>query len=247
MAESTPYFSAIVATRSMLVKDPSSAAGATISLETQGDLATDTVGLAIQENYPDYVPYKQFLALEDQELIDLYFQSEKPQWCLAAFHRSTQTLCSQRLKMALKRLALMAQCHGEPDRDVLEEVLENHHLNRLVPNGPTTAHLVVEYRQRRSFAAVTEVLRCQRPQARRALIASAAGLLKDEHEEHTAFGAYIHGMIDQASVLGQGYSDNKRMKLSHGFSAHPDVVGHHRIQCGDVHAATHVLVSRASF
>jgi hypothetical protein len=229
----------------MLV-DPEDSCDETISLETQADLAQDTIGVALQENYGAFIRYMEFLALEDQELINLYYQAEKPQWCLATFHRSTQTLCSQRLRLAVKRLALMAMFQGPPSLEVLEAILEEHQLNRLIPNGPTTGQLVVEYRKHHSFSVVTDVLHCSRPQVRRALISSAATLLKDEHEEHTAFGAYIHGLIDQASVLGPGYSENKRMKCSHGFVSHPAVVGEARIQLDDIQDYGHVLVSRAS-
>ena len=245
MPENSPYFEAITAKRSMLVS-PEDSCGQTISLETQADLAQDTIGVALQENYGAFIRYMEFLALEDQELINLYYQAAKPQWCLAAFHRSTQTLCSQRLRLAVKRLALMAMFQGPPSQDVLDDILEEHQLNRLIPQGPTTSSLVVEYREHHSFSVVTDVLRCSRPQARRALIASAASLLKDEHEEHTAFGAYIHGLIDQASVLGSGYSENKRLKCAHGFVNHPALVGQASIRLDDLQDYDHVLVSRAS-
>jgi hypothetical protein len=225
---------------------PEDACDQTISLETQADMAIDTVGVALQENYGSFVRYMKFLALEDQELINLYYQVEKPQWCLAMFHRSTQTLCSQRLKLAVKRLALMAMFQGHPELEVLDAILEEHGLNQMIPGGPTTGALVVEYRKHHSFTAVTDLLRCSRPQARRALIASAAALLKDEHEEHTAFGAYIHGMIDQASVMGSGYSENKRLKCAHGFVTHPTIVGQARIRIEDLQDYDHILVSRAS-
>ena len=245
MPEISPYFDAITAKRSMLV-DPEDSCDQTISLETQADLAQDTIGVALQENYGAFIRYMEYLDPEDQELINLYYQAEKPQWCLAAFHRSTQTLCSQRLRMAVKRLALMAMFGGPPSQEVLDDILDEHQLNLLIPSGPTTSALIVQYRMHHSFAVVTDVLRCSRPQARRALISSAATLLRDEHEEHTAFGAYIHGLIDQASVLGAGYSENKRIKCGHGFVSHPAMVGQASIRLDDLQDFGHVLVSRAS-
>ena len=229
----------------MLV-DPEDSCDQTISLETQADLAQDTFGVTLQENYGAFIRYLEFLDLEDQELINLYYQAEKPQWCLATFHGSTQTLCSQRLRLAVKRLGLVAMFQGPPSQEVLDDILEEHQLNRLIPKGPTTSSLIVEYRQHHSFSVITDVLRCSRPQARRALICSAATLLKDEHEEHTAFGAYIHGLIDQASVLGSGYSENKRQKCGHGFVVHPTIVGQASICLDDPQDYAHLLVSRAS-
>lgn len=246
MPEISPYFDAITAHRSMLIEDPLDASEQTISLETQAELAKDSFGVALSENFSAIKPYMRFLALEDRELLSMYYQAEKPQWALATYHRSTQTLCSQRLRLAAKRLAVVVSCGGDPCQEALEDVLEEHGLNRLVPGGPSTGRLVVEYRTRRSFSAVTDALRCPRPQARRALISSAATLMRDEHELHAAFGAYIHGLIDQASVQGTGYSDSRRMKCAHGFFVHPSVVGQERVGGDDCHAFGHILVSRAS-
>lgn len=215
MSEATPYFDAITARRSMLIQDPFDAQTTTISLETQADLQRDTVCVALQDHFGSLLPYLKWLDQEDRELIALYYHAEKPQWCLATYHRSTQTLCSQRLRLAIKRLGILAIHKGHPDLEALDAVLEDHGLNHQMPGGITTGRLVVEYRTHRSFSAMTEALGgCHRPMARRALISSAAALLRDEHEEHTAYGAYIHGLIDQASVLGAGYADNRRMKCA---------------------------------
>ena len=246
MAENSAYFEAITAVRSMRVDDPFDASTETISAETQMDLARDSVGVALRDSLDTFLPYMEHLTLEDQELIKLYFLVEKPQWCLATIHRSTQTLCSQRIRHAVKRLALHAIHKGPPDQHALDHILDDHGLNKPIPGGPSTGRLIVEYRKRKSFSAVTDVLQCPRPQVRRAIISAATTLLKDEHEEHTAYGAYIHGLIDQAAVHGPGFSEAKRLKCAHAHTIDPHLVGLPRINSSDPDAHDHVLVSKAA-
>ena len=245
MAETTPYFESITAARSMLVEDPSDFAFETISLETQQDLARDTVGESIQAHFGAILPHMRLLSPEDQELLLSYFLLAKPQWCLAKLYQSTQTLCSLRIRLALKKLGVVTKYQGHPTQEALDAILEEHGLNALV-EGVKTSTLVVEYRQRRSFAAVADLLRIHRPVVRRALTQVVNTLMSDPHEEHAAVGAYIHGLIDKASITGQGYSAQKARKLSHVHKKDPSLVGSFHIDLSDPAFDEHVLVSHAS-
>ena len=247
MAEISAYFEAITAARSMRVTDPFDASEETISAETQLDLARDSVGMSLRTDLDTLLPYVAQLCLEDQELLKCYFLLEKPQWCLAVVHRSTQTLCSQRIRKAQERLGLIVQHKGQhPPLDAIAEVMELHGINHILESGPSTAELIVEYRKRRSFTAVADALRCPRPQVRHVLNTVATTLKDDEHREHAAYGAYVHGLIDQAAVHGSGFGENKRQKLAHAHAVDPDLVGQFRVSGNHVDAADHVLVSRAS-
>ena len=247
MAEISAYFEAITAVRSMRVTNPFDASNETISAETQMDLARDSVGMSLRTDLETLLPYVAQLCLEDQELLKCYFLLEKPQWCLAVVHRSTQTLCSQRIRKAQERLGLIVQHHGQhPPLESITEVLEQHGLNHILAEGPTTAEIVVEYRKRRSFTGVSDSLRCPRAQVRHVLNTAATALKDDEHREHAAYGAYIHGLIDQAAVHGRGFSENKRQKLAHAHAVDPDLVGQFRVNGSHVDAVDHILVSRAS-
>ena len=245
MAECTPYFEAITAARSIRVADPADFKDETISMETQGDLARDTVGDSLRENLRDYLPHIRRLSPEDQELLLSYYLLSKPQWCLAKLYQSTQTLCSFRIRLAVKKLGVATAYNGHPTLEDLTLVLEDHNLNHLV-EGVTTAALVVEYRTRRSFAAVADALRVHRPSVRKALTQAVNVLFEDPHSEHKAIGAYIHGLIDKASIQGYGFNLKKAEKLAHVFKTDPALVGAFTIDLSDPAFDDHVLVSRAS-
>ena len=245
MAENSPYFESITAARSMRVKDHEAFVDETISMETQSDLARDSVGESLQTNFALILPRLRLLSPEDQELLFSYFFLAKPQWCLAKLYRSTQTLCSLRIRMALKKLGIVMIYNGHPSQEELDDILESHSLNALV-EGVKTSTLIVEYRSRRSFAAVADALRLHRPAIRRALTQVVSVLMDDPHEEHKAVGAYVHGLVDKASIQGQGYSAKKVASLSHVHKTDPALVGAFHIDLADPAFEEHVLVSRAS-
>lgn len=245
MSENTPYFESITAARSMKV-GAEDFADATISLETQSDLAKDSVGESIRDNFGRFLPFLRHLNPEDQELLMSYYLLSKPQWCLAKLYRSTQTLCSFRIRMALKKLGVAAMHDGHPPVAVLDDILVLHDVNQLI-DGVRTSTIVDEYRHRRSFTGVADALHLHRPDVRRALTKAVNVLMDDQHEEHVAFGAYIHGLIDKASITGTGFSARKIQKHSHLHKADPNVVGAFRINVTDPSFDEHVLVSRASY
>lgn len=245
MPENTPYFEAITAQRSILIRDPEAFVGATISLETQADLARDTVGESLRENFGAFLPHLRHLSPEDQELLTSYFLLGKPQWCLAKIYRSTQTILSLRIRLALKKLGLAAIHGGPPSAQVLDDILEEHELNHILP-GATTSRLVTEYRERRSFTLVADALHLHRPDVRRALTKAASVLLADVHEEHTAYGAYIHGLIDKAHVTAVGPSSRHVARHTHMHRVDPEIVGAFRINIDDCAYDSSVWVSRAA-
>jgi hypothetical protein len=174
-----------------------------------------------------------------------YYLLGKPQWCLAKLYRSTQTLCSFRIRMARKKLGIITMYQGAPPVSALTAILTEHGLNDLIP-GISTATLIDEYRKRRSFSAVAAFLTLHRPDVRRALTKAATGLMEDSNEEHAAIGAYIHGMIDKASITGAGYSVKKISRHAHLHKSDPTAVGAFRIDVTDPAFQEHVMVSRAS-
>lgn len=229
----------------MLILDPAEFANATISLETQADLARDSVGESLRENFGAFLPHLRHLTPEDQELLTSYFLLGKPQWCLAKIYRSTQTILSLRIRLALKKLGLAAIHGGPPPADVLDAILEEHGLNHILP-GVTTSAMVVEYQLQRSFTLVADALNLHRPDVRRALTKAATVLLADAHEEHTAYGAYIHGLIDKAHITSVGPSNRQAARHTHMLRVDPPLVGAFRINTDDQGYDAHVWVSRAA-
>lgn len=245
MSENTPYFESITAARSLRIKDPFDTAHQTISLETQAELAKNSVSEAFREFFGMYYPSMQHLTLEDQEMLLAYYLLGQPQWCLAKLARSTQTLCSFRIRMALKKLGVITINQGPPSVEVLDRVLNEHGLNCLIQGIPTSL-MIEEYRKRRSFRAVADFLCIHRPDIRRALSRVVDVLLKDSHEEHAAIGAYIHGLIDKASPSGTGFSTRQAHRFAHIHRADPRCVGEFVIMTSDPAFDDHALVSRAA-
>ena len=245
MAENTAYFESITAARSMKIKDPFESAHQTISMETQADLAKNSVSEAFREFFGLYQPAMRHLTLEDQEMLLAYYLLGQPQWCLAKLARSTQTLCSFRIRMALKKLGVITIHQGPPSVAVLDKVLAEHGLNGLIP-GLRTAVLIDEYRKRRSFRSVADHFCIHRPDIRRALARVVDVLLRDPHEEHAAIGAYIHGLIDKASPSGTGFTSRQTHRFAHIHRSDPCCVGEFVISTTDPAFDDHALVSRAA-
>src|ERR1700733_6088096 len=104
MAENSVFFEAVVAQRSMLLDDETALEGCTtVSLETQSDMAESDVLTYIEGNFPEFIRNLRYLSKEDQELLLGYYVLAKTQATLAVLHRSTQTLCSARLRMAMQK------------------------------------------------------------------------------------------------------------------------------------------------
>ena len=241
----SPYFESITAARSMLIEDPFDTEHETISLETQSDLSKDSIGMFLRDNFGQFLPLLRQLNVEDYEMFLSYYFLKKPQWCLAKLYQSTQTLCSFRIRMALKKLGIVTLYQGEPPAEALDAILASHDLNDILPTVKTSV-LVTDYRRLRSFSAVATHQGLHRPDVRRALTKAATGLMNDAHEEHMAIGAYIHGMIDKASITGSGYSARKVAKHALLHKSDPKCVGSFCVDVSDPSFEEHVLVSRAS-
>lgn len=226
MAENSAYFSAIVAARSMKL-DPHDQ-DTTLSLETCQDLMTEHMGTYIQENFPWFIKHIRHLSLEDQEMLLSYYLLSKPQWCIAKLYRSTQTVCSFKLRMAAKKLGTITIFGRTPLAEDMATILETLDLNHLV-NGVSTAELVVTYRQLHSFNLTALRHRVHRPDVRRALSKVVKVLLAGSDKRELALGAYIHGLIDKASSSGQGYTHRKTDKHTHVFKQDPQILAAFRV------------------
>lgn len=246
MPENSPYFESITAAQSMKVRDPFDTVNQTISLETQLDLARNSISESLRENLGAFLPSMKNLSLEDYEMILAYYFLGQPQWCLAKLCHSTQTLCSFRIRQALKKLGIVATYKGHPGEKDLDDVLEMHDLNHLIPTVKTSL-LVVEYRKRRSFLAVADELHLHRPDVRRALTKAANVLMADKHDAHAALGAYIHGFLDKASISGVGFSQRKTQQLADVYKADPKCAGEFIVSTIDPAFDDHFLVSRAAY
>lgn len=244
MSEMTPYFDAITSARAMLLDEDEALAGATtISLETQADLAEDDILTYVQTNFAGFLKMIRFLSKEDQEMLLSYYILSKTQNTLALIHKSTQTVCSFRIRMAVKKLGTFMLL-GEPSVEAMSKILVKSGLESSLEKIGLS-EVVDLYKKTRSFAKVAEVYGLHRPDIRRAMSRAAKQLNDSKSGHEVALGAYIHGLIDKASAAGQGFSKRKLAKQCHIFHQDPQILGEFRI---DVKAPgfEHLFTSRAN-
>jgi hypothetical protein len=251
LPETTLFFEAVVANRAMLLDDETALEGATtVSLETQPDLVESDILTYIQDNFADFIRALRFLSKEDQELLLSYYVLAKTQTTLAQIHRSTQTLCSARIRMAIQKLGTFMML-GPPTAVVLHESFARNRLEDLLTNNlddrliVPLSQVVDLYARTRSFQRVAEVLSIHRPDIRR-VMSQAHKVLKDSNETRDrAIGAYLFDLIDKASASGQGFSRRKMAKQGSLYRQDPLILGEFVIDVTSPDFA-HVFVSRAN-
>lgn len=259
LAENSLFFEAIVAARSVLLDDETALEGAaTVSLETQTDMAESDVLSYIEDNFPDFLRNLRFLSQEDQELLLGYYVLCKTQTSLALLHRSTQTLCSSRIRMAMRKMGTFIIC-GPPSAEVMTSVFSDVTVLQPDPNDAgkdvevsleallsiPLSKIVELYAMTRSFQRVAEVLSLRRPEVRRVMSLAARVLSDSSDTRKRAIGAYVFDLIDKASASGQGFSRRKMAKQGDLYICTPPLLGDFRI---DVSSPDfdHVFVSRAN-
>lgn len=245
MAENSAYFDSIVATRALLLDEEESLEGNTlISLESQADMAEEDILTYIQENFAGFLRILRSLKKEDQELLLSYYLLSKTQNTLATIHKSTQTVCSFRIRMAVKTLGTFIMMGGAPTVETMHEILTKAGLeDSLKPIG--LSKIVDEYVKCRNFQRIAEVHKLHRPDIRRAMSRASKQLLDSKDPQEHALGAYIHSLIDKANPAGQGYSKRKVAKQCHIYRTDPAILGDFRIRVDDPDFR-HIFVSRAN-
>ena len=245
MAENSAYFDSIVATRAMLLDEDEALEGGTlISLESQADLAEEDILTYIQENFAGFIRILRSLKKEDQELLLSYYLLSKTQNTLATIHKSTQTVCSFRIRMAVKVLGTYIMMGGAPTVDRMHEVLTKAGLENSLPKIELSK-IVDLYVKTRNFQKIAELHHLHRPDIRRAMSRASKQLLESKQPQEHALGAYIHSLIDKANPAGQGYSKRKIAKQCHIYRQDPAILGEFRISVGDPDFS-HMFVSRAN-
>jgi len=232
--ENSPYMESITGHRSMMLTEEDQLEGqTTISLETCNDLQDTDVLSFIQERFADFLVTLRFLSKEDQELLLSYYILSKTQNTLALIHKSTQTVCSFRLRQAVKRIGTFMLL-GAPTEDVMRGVFEKAGLEGALPPNVRGEQVglskaVAMYERTRSFQQVADAFGLHRPDIRRAMSRAAKQLSEAHDARGIALGAFIHGLIDKASASGQGFSKRKLGKMCHTYRTDPDILGMFRI------------------
>lgn len=241
--ESTPYMNSVTSARSLLLTDEEALEGATtISLETQQDLQEDDIFTYIQENFTGFLKMLKYLSQEDQDMLLSYYLLGKTQTTLATIFKSTQTVCSFRIRMAVRVIGAFL-LFGEPTVEVLSEVLGKAGLEDSLKGGLSKA--IIEYAKCRSFQQVADVLGLHRPDVRRAMSRAARALMGSRDSKEAAMAAWIHSLVDKSNPIGPGYSKRKMLKEGHLYRTDPDILGSFVVRIDDP-AFDALFVSRAN-
>jgi hypothetical protein len=162
---------------------------------------------------------------------------------LAVIHKSTQTVCSFRIRMAVKTLACFIMM-GEPTVDRMHGILTRAGLEKSL-DKIDLSEIVDLYAKTRSFQRIAEVHHLHRPDIRRAMSRASKQLMESKDAQEHALGAYIHSLIDKANPSGVGYSKRKVSKLGHIYRTDPPLLGEFRRKVEDPDF-DHMFISRAN-
>ena len=230
MPEISPYFDAVIAARSMLLDEWSALEGTTtVSLETQTELGEADIFSYIEENFVQFLQTLRYLSKEDQELLLSYYILAKTQTTLAILHRSTQTLCSARIRMAMQKMGTFILL-GPPTAELTSKVFTELGLEQSLKSPDTEAvvplsQVVDLYAKTRSFQRVAEVLQLHRPDVRRVMSQTSKQLLESQDIRHRALGAYLFDLTEKASASGKGFSKRKLAKQGSIYCRDSDLLG----------------------
>jgi hypothetical protein len=243
LPENSVFFDNIIAQRSLLLSEEDALEGATtVSLETQAEMGELDVLSYIEDNFPEFMRTLRYLPSEDQELLLSYYLLAKTQTTLAVLYRTTQTLISTRIRMAMQRIGTYMLL-GPPTVELMRGILTETGLENLL--STPLSGIVALYAETRSFQRVAELAGLHRPDIRRVMSQAARQLNESTIAHHKALGAYIAGLIDKASATGQGFSKRKLMKQGDIYVKDPEVLGKFVIDVAHPDF-THVFVSRAN-
>jgi hypothetical protein len=255
--ENSAYMESIVAVRAQGLSEEEQLAGeGMISVETQQEFNDDSFYSYCAEHFAAWLKLIRTLPSEQQELLLCYYLLGKTQSLLAKIFVTTQTVCSFRIRMAVKLAGTFLLLGGVPTAEVIHPILLKAGLENKLP--VPLSHLIAEYAECRDFSKMAYRHKLHRPDIRRAMSEASKILLgKDDGDQHVAaqatdpegiaLGAYIFALIDKANPQGSGKSKREVDKTARAIvRCDPAIVGEFRINCNDPDFE-HMFVSRASF
>lgn len=214
-----------------------------LSVETQEEYSEDSFLNYCREHFAQWLRMVRTLPSEQQEMLLSYYLLGKTQSTLAVILSTTQTVCSFRIRMAIKLAGTFLMMGGVPTLEQMRSILVKAGLENKL-NVPLS-ELIAEYASCRSFATIAYRHRLHRPAIRRAMSQASQALLgKDQKGENLeappgdpeaiALGAYIFALIDKANPEGTGKSKRQRAKTARLLVLRePTVTGQFRVDCKD--------------
>ena len=234
MAENSAYFLAIVASFAMnRINEEDYLGDHTISLETQSDLMGESIYAYVWNNFHDFITKIRNLSEEDQELLLSYYILGKTQTSLAIVNKSTQTICSTKIRMAAKRLGAYILL-GDVNEELLESLFKKFGRNTYEKDPTITlSKLIYLYSQLGSAQDVADVLGIYRPDVRRTVTNLAKELLNHNDLKLSALGALVQGLIDCSATNGHGPSKSRMLARGNMYRSDTDLLGEFEIDLED--------------
>jgi hypothetical protein len=217
----------------------------TISLETQSDLMGESIYAYVWNNFHDFLTKIRNLSEEDQELLFSYYLLGKTQTALAVVNKSTQTICSTKIRMATKRLGAHILL-GDITEEKLDSLLGKWGYTTY-DKDPTIrlSKLIYLYQQLGSAQDVADSLGIYRPDVRRTMTNLSKELLNHKDLLLSALGALMQGLIDRSSTNGHGPSKSRMLARGNLYRIDPEILGEFEIDLTD-EGFSDVLYPRAN-
>jgi hypothetical protein len=241
MAETTPYFEAVCATRALMLSEEDSLAGSTtLSIETCNEFSEDNIEDFIESHVSSFLTYIRFLPKNEQDLLLDYYLLGRTQNGLALIYKTTQTVCSANLRRAVRALTAILMFKGHPSREQLAPILDAAQVNvtALPSHSSYTAtvplvDLIMAYLETRSFAEVATKFKVHRPQIRRAIREAAKALQVSANPAHEAVGYWMELLIEGMSMFGAGIGKKAIARQANLELSDPALLGEFRIRIED--------------
>lgn len=229
-----------------------------ISAETDSDLHRDEDIFAfINGNFAAFLGYLRNLNPGDQELLLAYYCLHKTQTLLAPIFHTSQTLCSARMRAAVRAMCTYITFNGQPTEKQMRPILQavgaeetsmsmgsrkqkdleytSQYGKHGKSGGKAThslARLLAEYAEVRSFRMLADKYGILRPEIRRAF-RCAAEKLEAGSREQQALAAWIRSLIDKANPIDVGETKRQAAKRGDVFVSDDERIADFRVRIED--------------
>jgi hypothetical protein len=234
-----------------------------ISAETDPGLQREQdIFIFINENFAAFLGYLHNLNLRDQELLLVYYCLRKTQTLLAPIFQTSHTLCSARMRAAVRVMCAYIAFGGQPTEERMRPILQavgaeeaslstrpkmqyKEHGENLSQRGKdgkagkagekathSLARLLAECAGERSFRMLADRHGIHQPEIRRAF-RRAAERLEVGGREQQALAAWIRSLIDKANPFGEGESKRQAAKRGDVFASDDARIADFRIRIED--------------